>query len=206
MANNIKADTLEVASANITSGAADPRSSGGTAAPVGSLYLRGNGTAWMKTGAADTAWSQIGSAQAGFTKIEVIDTLAAQGQLVTGLQTYYVLPAGASTLVELQFAAAQTTNQFRLLWTFQMAAASANAVRFDVLGSSIVSDGENPDIAPTNPVTLSQVFNDALLHVGELIVTQPVTKDDIVYVQLARRGDIDTNPNEARLFTLRVSY
>ena len=206
MALNIKADTLEVASANITSGAADPRSGGGTAAPVGSLYLRSNGTAWMKTGAADTDWSQIGSAQAGFTKIEVIDTLAAQGQLVTGLQTYYVLPAGASTLVELQFAAAQTTNQFRLLWTFQMSAASANAVRFDVLGSSIVSDGENPDVAPTNPVTLSQVYNDALLHVGELIVTQPVTKDDIVYVQFARRGDVDTNPNEARLFTLRVSY
>ena len=40
----------------VRSGTADPSAGGGVAAPIGSAYLRSNGTIWRKTGAAATNW------------------------------------------------------------------------------------------------------------------------------------------------------
>lgn len=51
----------------IGNGTADP-SSAGYAASLGSLYLRDNGQAWIKTGAGDTDWTRLttGAAQAAY--------------------------------------------------------------------------------------------------------------------------------------------
>ncbi len=49
----------------ILRGSLDPSAGTGVQAPVGAIYLRddgaGNGSAWIKTGAAPTAWARIGT-------------------------------------------------------------------------------------------------------------------------------------------------
>lgn len=46
----------------IGSGSADPAAGAGVAAPIGSLYLRTDGTHYAKTGAGDTAWTALATA------------------------------------------------------------------------------------------------------------------------------------------------
>lgn len=61
MADNSATDTIQLAVANATSGTADPSAGAGVAAPVGSIYLRSDGTLWNKTGALDTNWVLSGT-------------------------------------------------------------------------------------------------------------------------------------------------
>lgn len=64
MASSFAAEVYVLGLVELRTGAADPTAGGGVAAPIGSLYLRTNGTVWIKTGAAAIAWSLISSGNA----------------------------------------------------------------------------------------------------------------------------------------------
>lgn len=48
----------------------DPSAGAGLAGYLGSLYLRTNGQAWLKTGAGDTDWTQLGGTPAAAIRVE----------------------------------------------------------------------------------------------------------------------------------------
>lgn len=53
----------------VRSGADDPTGGAGVVAPLGSLYMRTNGSVYWKSGAGDTAWTSIGSGGGGGDQI-----------------------------------------------------------------------------------------------------------------------------------------
>jgi len=78
------------ANVELFTGDLDPSAGGGVPAPQGSLYLRSNGSAYLKTGVADTAWSLV-EAGAGTVDLQVayeagnaITTAVADGDVVIG--------------------------------------------------------------------------------------------------------------------------
>ncbi len=57
MSKNFSADRFVVGATDVTSGSADPTAGAGVVAPIGSLYLRDNGTLYQKTNTGDTDWT-----------------------------------------------------------------------------------------------------------------------------------------------------
>jgi hypothetical protein len=59
MSTPLATEILVLNGVDLLSGAADPSIGAGVAAPVGSLYLRTDGTLWIKTGVPNTAWASL---------------------------------------------------------------------------------------------------------------------------------------------------
>ena len=57
MSKSFSADRVAVGATDITSGNADPTAGAGVVAPLGSLYLRDDGTLYQKTNTGDTDWT-----------------------------------------------------------------------------------------------------------------------------------------------------
>lgn len=89
------------ANVELFTGDLDPSAGGGVEAPQGSLYLRSNGSAYLKTGVADTAWSLV-EAGAGTVDLQVayeagntITTAVADGDVViAGTESLQVTATG----------------------------------------------------------------------------------------------------------------
>lgn len=70
MSKNYTADQIRLKIVDLLSGTSDPSAGGGVAAQIASFYLRQNagvGSAWLKTGAANTAWAQLTQSFAWFS-------------------------------------------------------------------------------------------------------------------------------------------
>lgn len=116
----------------ILGGSDDPSAGSGVAAPVGSLYLRDDGTHWKKTGAADTSWSDVGAGGGGGMSLvahHVVSSESGTFTLASGLSPnsiwrivgryktdiaddeLYLYPNGVTSLVD------KTTGEMRASYT-----------------------------------------------------------------------------------------
>ena len=136
MSKSIVADifTVGIGGPEIHEGAADPSAGGGVPAPVGSIYLRTDGTWWRKVGAPNTAWvnsSSTASAAQRFTyTVGVADgsdffvTLPAAR--ANDLYEIFSAQGDVALIVGMQFPNAQpndrTTTQFHVVTTAAMTA------------------------------------------------------------------------------------
>lgn len=86
----------------LDSGTTDPTSGDGLARYEGSIYMRSNGQAWLKTGAGDTAWTQIGGSPAGAIQVVRVPIAFNTANLVsTGITVY--TPAIGDVLLDTSF-------------------------------------------------------------------------------------------------------
>lgn len=118
-------------------GSADPTAGGGVAAPVGSIYLRTNGTLWQKIGAGDTAWTLVGSAPLSSATPLVDSGTGSAGSGTAASKDDHVHPAAASSL--------QVNDSFTNV-------ASSDTIKFDPASASVAVITEDP--AGTAVVTI----------------------------------------------------
>lgn len=62
MSKPLATEILVLNGVDLLAGAANPSAGAGVVAPIGSLYLRTDGTLWIKTGATNTAWTSLSGA------------------------------------------------------------------------------------------------------------------------------------------------
>lgn len=67
MTKPLGSNVLLLGTVELVEGSVDPSAGAGIPAPVGSLYLRTDGTIWSKTGAGNAAWTPGGSGGVGPT-------------------------------------------------------------------------------------------------------------------------------------------
>jgi hypothetical protein len=101
MADPFATDVVQLDDANVLSGTVDPSAGGGVAAPEGSIFLRSNGSAYVKTGAGDTAWTLV-QAGAGGGDLVLIGTQAVAGAAVQSI-TFAGLNGDVDGMYEIEF-------------------------------------------------------------------------------------------------------
>lgn len=93
-------DVVQLDDANVFSGSIDPTSVA-TPAPEGSIFLRSDGSAYIKTGAADTAWTIV-AAGSGGGALNLIETQVVTGSAVQTV-TFSGLNGDADGMYEIAF-------------------------------------------------------------------------------------------------------